>query len=69
MSVIVTIRVEMEIEFERPEDASEFVRRDEPLRKHLHDALWETARDGGRLRSCSRTKIAALSTSEAPNAD
>jgi hypothetical protein len=68
MSRIVTVRAEMEIEFERPEDASEFVKRDEPLRQCLHDALWNTARAGGWLRSGSRTKIAALWVNDLPGA-
>ena len=63
MSEIVTVRSEMEIEFERPEDAAAFVGRDEAMRKHLHESLWETARDGGWLRSGSRTKVSSLAVS------
>jgi hypothetical protein len=63
---IISVKVEMDILFERSEDAAAFLERDEPLRKHLHDALWETARDGGWLKSGSRTGIRSLAVSSRP---
>jgi hypothetical protein len=69
MSVIVTVRAEMEIEFERAEDASVFLTREEALREHLHSALWDTARDGGWLRSGTRSKIASLNVTTMPSSE
>ena len=63
---IVSVKVEMDILFERSEDAAAFLERDVPLREHLHDALWETARHGGWLHSGSRTGIRSLAVSSHP---